>query len=86
MTARIYHVALAFQADPEGELHATNVTEAPTPRSAVSRAKKLAKQTKGAVAFSRSANVDLGEYGDAKIHLAIGELPPDVERYVRLTS
>ncbi len=82
MPPRTYHVALSFQADGEGELHAYEATETPTPQSAVAKAKRLALQAKGAVAFSRRGDVDRGEYTDAEIHLALGELPADVIRYV----
>ncbi len=82
MPPRTYHVALAFQVDQDGELQVTSVSEAPTPQSAVSRAKRLAGRAKGAVAFSRSGDTDLGEYGDAKVHIILGELPSDIRDYV----
>ncbi len=82
MPQQTYHVALAFEADSEGQLQATEVIEAPTPQSAVCRAKQLAMKSKGAVAFSRSGNLDSGDYTDAKIHLVVGDIPADVRTYV----
>ncbi len=82
MPPRTYHVAVAFRVDGEGELHAAEAMEAPTPQSAVAKAKRLALKAKGAVAFSRRGDVDRGEYADAEIHLALGELPADVKHYV----
>ncbi len=82
MPPRTYHVALTFEIDQDGELQVASATEAPTPQSAISRAKRLAARAKGAVAFSRSADTDLGEYGDAEVHIVLGDLPPDVRDYV----
>ncbi len=86
MPAKTYHVALAFQSDEEGELHAVNAKEAPTPQSAIARAKRLAKVAKGAAAFSRYGDTDTGVYSDPKIHLILGEAPLDVRRYVMTSA
>lgn len=82
MAQRTYHVALAFDADSDGELHANDAAETPTPQSAISRAKRLATRAKGAVNFSRTGDPDVGEYGDATVLLAIGELPADLRDYL----
>ncbi len=83
MASRVYHVALAFEFDAEGELQPIHALETPTAQSATILAKRLANRAKGAVAFSRSGDSDTGEYDDAEIHLAVGDLPPDVRSYVR---
>jgi hypothetical protein len=85
MTQRTYHVALAFDADSDGELHAIDAAQTPTPHLAISRAKRLATRAKGAVAFSRTGDPDLGEYSDATVLMAIGELPADVRDYLGQT-
>ncbi len=39
-------------------------------------------QARGAVAFSRTGDLNLGRYSDATIHVAFGELPADVRTIV----
>lgn len=82
MAAKTYHAALSFERDPEGDLRAAHAEPAPTPLLAVLRARRLARSAKGAVAFSRRADMDRGVYGDPVVHAAIGELPDDVRAYV----
>jgi hypothetical protein len=82
MSRLTYHAALSFERDHEGELRAAHAEPAPTPQSAVMRAVKLARSAKGAVAFTRSVDIDRGLYGEPVVHAAIGELPDDVLAYV----
>jgi hypothetical protein len=82
MSAITYHAALSFEQDPEGELQAARAEPAPTPQSAVLRARRLARSAKGAVAFSRRVDLDRGLYADPVVHAAIGELPDDVRAFV----
>ncbi len=82
MATRTYHVALSFQTDTEGELQVASVSETATPQSAISRAKRLATRAKGAIAFSRSGDLDLGRYSEAKVHIVLGDLPADVKDHI----
>ncbi len=82
MAAIVYHAALSFERDTEGNLHVVHAEPAPTPFAAILRANRLARSARGAVAFSRRADVDRGIYGEPTVHAAIGELPDDVEAYV----
>jgi hypothetical protein len=82
VSTETYHAALSFETDADGKLRAACVEPAPTPLSAVLRARRLARSAKGAVAFSRSADMDRGIYSDPIVHTAIGELPDDIRVYV----
>ena len=61
-----YHVALAIRRTEEGDLVAEDAVEAASPAAAVGRARQIASSKLGAIAFSRSGDPDLGEYGDAR--------------------
>jgi hypothetical protein len=74
-----YHVALAIIRTEEGDLVVEDAVEMPSPAAAVGRARAIASRKAGAVAFSRTGDRDLGEYGDAVILARFGETPPDIE-------
>jgi hypothetical protein len=73
-----YHVALPFSAI-EGGLAPGQAVECPNGAAAVRRAQAMAANTAnvGAVAFSRSGDPNLGEFEDAVILKAFGEVPDD---------
>ena len=79
MANTTYHVALAIGRTEEGDLVVEEAVEAASPAAAVGRARQIASRKVGAIAFSRSGDPDLGEYGDAVILARFGETPPDIE-------
>jgi len=82
--ARItYHVALAIIRTEEGDLVVEDAVEVSNAAAAVRRAHMIAGTKAGAVAFSRTGDPDLGEYGEAVILARFGETPPDIERLCR---
>ncbi|MGE0627585.1 MAG: hypothetical protein AB7O43_07130 [Hyphomicrobiaceae bacterium] len=78
MGSTTYYVAMAFRRNEEGELIALDPIEAPTPAAAVSRARSLAAKEAGAIAFSRTGDPELGEFQDAVVLVALGDVPTDI--------
>ena len=76
-----YYVAMGFERDEAGELVAMDPLEVRTPSAAVARARSLATTKAGAVAFSRTGDPELGDFADAVILFAQGEVPDDVVSY-----
>jgi hypothetical protein len=74
-----YHVALAIVRTEEGDLVVEDAVEVPTSAAAIMQARVIAGGKTGAVAFSRTGDPDLGEYGDAVILARFGETPPEIE-------
>jgi hypothetical protein len=76
----IYYVALPFTR-VEGGLAPGHAVECPNEPAAVRRAEAMShdEANAGAVAFSRSGDPDLGEFGDAVILKAFGEVPDDLQ-------
>jgi hypothetical protein len=74
----IYYVALPFTLT-EGGLAPGEAVECPSEAAAIRRAQALAsdKANAGAVAFSRSGDPNLGEFDDAVILKAFGDVPED---------
>jgi hypothetical protein len=79
MACITYHVALTFIRGEEGDLVVGDAVEASSAAAAIGRACSIASTKAGAVAFSRTGDPDLGEYGDAVILARFGETPPDIE-------
>ena len=73
-----YYVAMAFRRDEEGELVALEPVEARSSSAAVSRARSLAAQEAGAVAFSRTGDPDIGEFAEAVVLYREGEVPDEI--------
>lgn len=76
----IYYVALPFtRLEEEGGLAPGEAVECPGQGSAIRRAEAMSrdKGNAGAVAFSRSGNPNLGEFEDAVILKAFGDVPKD---------
>ena len=72
-----YHVALAFKRSEEGgEIVACQAKEERSAKQAIQTAASLAGKEGlcGAIAFSRTANADLGEFQAAVILKTIGEV------------
>lgn len=74
-----YFVALPFVAADDG-IAAGEPTECFNPTAVVMRAEALSRKPGhvGAVAFSRSGDPAIGEFGDAKIIRKFGEIPDDL--------
>ena len=69
-------VLCAFDRDEEGVLHAAfEPREMPDERRAIATARELARRHVGVIAWSREANVAIGEYGPPEILYQDGEVP-----------
>ena len=75
-----YYVALPFLHDDTGSLIPGAAEECQSPSSALRRAEMLSRATGhiGAVAFSRSGDPLAGEFSDAKLLKAFGQVPEDL--------
>ncbi len=74
MSAIIYYVALPFKRDEVGEIVADIPRECPSPLGAIQAARRLASNGIGAIAFSRSGDPATGEFSDAVVLQAFGEV------------
>ena len=74
-----YFVALPFVATDDG-IAPGEAVECFNPSAAIMRAEALSRKPGhvGAVAFSRTGDPDIGEFGDAKVIRKFGELPEDL--------
>ena len=76
-----YYVVISFIRDEDsGELIGEKPIEMPSGAAATARARSLAATKAGAVAFSRTGNPELGEFGDAVVLFRAGEVPDDAIR------
>jgi hypothetical protein len=75
----VYYVALPF-VRVEGGLAPGEAVECPYEAAAIRRAEAMARTEAiaGAVAFSRRGDPDVGEFEDAVILKAFGEVPDDL--------
>ena len=75
-----YYVALPFQQDDTGSPAAGAAEECQSSSGAIRRAEVLAKAPGcvGAVAFSRTGDPMIGEFGDAKLLRTFGDVPDDL--------
>jgi len=73
-----YHVALAFGVGFDGQLFPIIEEAAKDQRAAVSLAEWLSRDHAGAVAFSRTVDIERGRYGPAEVHLICGRIPRDL--------
>ncbi len=69
-----YHVVVAFDRNEEGDLKPGEAQEVMSPIVAERRARALALEHVGALAFSRTGNPATGEFEDAVILAQIGEV------------
>lgn len=74
-----YYVALPFVAAEEG-IAPGDPTECLNPNAAIMRAESLARKAGhvGAVAFSRTGDPGIGEFGDAVVLRKFGDVPDDL--------
>jgi hypothetical protein len=77
MTDITYYVALPFLRDDSGSPVAGAAEECQTPTTALRRAEILSRAAGhvGAVAFSRTGDPMLGEFREARLLRAFGEVP-----------
>jgi hypothetical protein len=75
-----YYVALPFLQDDGGSLIAGAAEECQSPTTALRRAEILSRAAGhiGAVAFSRSGDPMIGEFGDARVLRKFGNVPDDL--------
>jgi len=75
-----YYVAIPFLADPDGSLVAGAAQECHNSAAAARRAEVLAHAAGhiGAIAFSRSGDPVIGEFGDPKLIRKVGNVPEDL--------
>jgi hypothetical protein len=75
-----YYVALPFTHDESGALAAGNAEECQSASGAIRRAEVLARAPGaiGALAFSRTGDPMIGEFGDAQVIRAFGDVPSDL--------
>ena len=80
MTDVTYYVAMSFARDDSGTPVAGAAEECQSPTSALRRAEALSRQAGniGAVAFSRSGDPMVGEFRDAQLLRAFGQVPDDL--------
>ena len=69
-----YHVVIAFDRDVEGNLKPGEAREVLSPIVAERRARALALELAGAVAFSRTGDPTTGDFQDAVILARFGEV------------
>jgi hypothetical protein len=75
-----YYVALPFLQDDGGSPAAGAAEECQSSSAAIRRAEVLSKTpgNVGAVAFSRSGDPMIGEFGDAQLLKKFGDVPDDL--------
>ena len=78
MATITYYVALPFIRATDGTLTAEQAEECPNPDVVRRRAAGMARAKGGAVAFTRSGDPDIGEFGDAVILGKFGDVPEDL--------
>ncbi len=69
-----YHVVVPFDRNQEGELVPGEAKEAPNGDIARRRAHMLSTTHAGAIAFSRTGNMDSGDFDDAVVTAEFGEV------------
>ncbi len=75
MATVTYFVALPFVRNDDSELVAGEAQERQSAGAAESAARRMAETSLGAVAFSRSGDPASGEFEDAVVLRAFGEVP-----------
>jgi len=69
-----YYVVVPFDRDESGNLVAGEGQEAPSASAAQRKARSLALERAGAVAFSRTGDPAMGEFQDAVVLAQFGEV------------
>ncbi len=80
MSEVTYYVAMPFTRDEGGGLIAGSAEECPSSTAALLRAEMMSRLPghAGAVAFSRSGDPLMGEFGDARLLRTFGQVPDDL--------
>lgn len=75
-----YYVALPFMRDESGETVAGNAEECQSAATALRRAEMMSRipGSIGAIAFSRTGDPMIGEFGDAHLLRKFGNVPEDL--------
>jgi hypothetical protein len=75
-----YYVAMPFLQDDNGSPVAGTAEECQSSTTALRRAEMLSRAPGhiGAIAFSRTGDPMMGEFGDAKLLRTFGHVPPDL--------
>ena len=75
-----YYVAMPFLQDETGSPVAGAAEECQSPSGALRRAEALSRAAGsiGAVAFSRTGDPMIGEFGDARVLRKFGQVPDDL--------
>ena len=82
MASVTYFVVVPFEQTEDGDYFALEPIEARSAEAARFRARALADAGKGAVAFCRTGDPDLGEYSEGVVLAALGTLPEQFEDYL----
>ncbi|MBN9062545.1 MAG: hypothetical protein BGP06_17625 [Rhizobiales bacterium 65-9] len=82
MATGAYFVVIPFSSAEDGEFVAGEPFEARTPTGALFKARVAALNSGGAVAFSRTGDSRLGEFGDAVVLGSFGATPDDLAPYL----
>ena len=77
------YVAVSVEKTRDGEFVARKSDEVLSALSAVKKARSIAHQNGGAVAFKWRGGVEFGRPGSIEILAAFGELPPGVNELMR---
>lgn len=78
MASVTYYAVLPFVRNEDGELCPDEAIECHSSTSAAARARTMAADRAGAVAFSRTGDPDVGDYSDAVIIATVGDVPDDL--------
>jgi hypothetical protein len=75
-----YYVAMPFLNDESGMMIAGNAEECQSASTALRRAEMMSRLSGnvGAIAFSRSGDPMMGEFSDARLLRAFGQVPEDL--------
>lgn len=74
-----YYVAIPFVRSEDRDLVPGEAVEVPSEGAAKNRAKLMAIDAAGAIAFARTGDPSIGEFQPAVILTRYGETPDDVE-------
>ena len=77
------YFAVGVEQAPDGEFVAGKCDEVLSALSAVKRARSLAHQNGGAVAFRWRGDVEFGRPGSIEILAGFGEVPTEVRGFIR---
>ncbi|WP_413993349.1 hypothetical protein ACMDCR_15410 [Labrys okinawensis] len=82
MVSVTYFVVVPFERNEDGEFVMGKALEVRSADSARFKVRLLADSGKGGVAFSRTGDLDLGDFQEGEVLAALGELPERLETYL----